>query len=546
MPTIYAAYPARGCARAKISAWVILLALGCTSLAAASGKIGRELAVPDHLVDDQEFELPIPTLVKHGKLLFNANWTPQEGAGRPLSKGTGKPLTDASKPLTGKRAFNRVSGPDANSCAGCHNAPYGISGGGGDFVTSVFALGHRLDFATFDAADKMPTRGSVDEAGQAMTLQSVGDFRATTGMFGAGYIEMLARQMSAELHAIRDRIKLGESAELWAKGVYFGKLTRRPDATWDSSQVQGLPRMSIIAPTPIDRPTLLIRPWHQSGSVISLREFSNNAFNHHHGIQSTERFGRDTDLDGDAFSNEMTRADVTAVSLYQAALPVPGRVIPRDPEIEQAVLAGEQTFTKIGCARCHVPALPLDQGGWVFTEPNPYNTPTNLRMGETKTVSMDLSSAALPQPRLQPSGALLMVPAYTDLKLHNITDPDDPAEAEALDMNWFVWSPKFREGNRRFLTKRLWGSANEPPYFHHGLFSTLREAVLGHHGEALAERRAFQALAEPEQDALVEFLKTLQVLPPGTRDLVVDENYQAREWPPAQSASDAPLAGDGY
>ena len=79
-------------------------------------------------------------------------------------------------------------------------------------------------------------------------------------------------------------------------------------------------------------PTLIIRPWHQASNVVSLREFTNTAFNQHHGIQSTERFGVDTDPDGDGFINEMTRADVTAVSVWQATLPVPGRVIPRDPD----------------------------------------------------------------------------------------------------------------------------------------------------------------------------------------------------------------------
>ena len=69
-------------------------------------------------------------------------------------------------------------------------------------------------------------------------------------------------------------------------------------------------------------------------------------------------------------------------------------------------------------------------------------------------------------------------------------------------MNFGQWSPKFAAGNRKFLTKRLWGAANEPPYYHHGRFT------------------------------VIEFLKTLQVLPPGTKDLVVDENYKAREWPP--------------
>ncbi len=508
---------------------------------AMQSRIGREISVPRHLPDDTEFQLSIPELIEHGKLLFNANWTEQEGGGRPLSKGTGKQLSDPASPLVGPRAFNRISAPDSNSCAGCHNAPYGISGGGGDFVTSVFVLGQRFDFATFDPGDKIPTRGSADENGRFTSLQSMSNLRATTGLFGAGYIEMLARQMTADLQAIRDRLQLGKSAELWTKGIYFGKLTRRSDATWDTSQVEGLPRLSLVSPTPLDRPTLVIRPWHQAGNVVSLREFSNNAYNHHHGIQTTERFGRDTDLDGDGFFNEMTRADVTAVSMYQAALAVPGRVIPRDSEIEAAVLNGEQTFAEIGCARCHVPALTLDNDGWIYSEPNPYNPPTNLRAGEAMTLTMDLSRSDLPQPRLTPllpDRKVTIVPAYTDLKLHDITDPNESAEAEALDMNWFVWSPKFTGGNRRFLTRRLWGTANEPPYFHHGLFTTMRQAVLAHNGEALPERRAFQRLSDYDSDSLIEFLKTLQVLPPGVNHLIVDEHFQPREWPPASSRGD--------
>jgi hypothetical protein len=56
---------------------------------------------------------------------------------------------------------------------------------------------------------------------------------------------------------------------------------------------------------------------------------------------------------------------------------------------------------------------------------------------------------------------------------------------------------------------------------------------LGHHGEAVAERRAFERLAVPDQNALIEFLKTLQVLPPGTKHLIVDERFETRPWPPA-------------
>ncbi len=52
-----------------------------------------------------------------------ARWTSQEGAGRPLTKGTGNPLSDPLAPLVFPRNFNRISGPDTNSCAGRHNLP---------------------------------------------------------------------------------------------------------------------------------------------------------------------------------------------------------------------------------------------------------------------------------------------------------------------------------------------------------------------------------------------------------------------------------------
>jgi len=179
------------------------------TLKGASHRLGQELSIPHHLSDDEEFSMPIKDLVEHGKKLFMANWTDQEGAGRPLTKGNGTPLSDQSQPLTGPRAWNRISGPDANSCYGCHNMPYGIPGGGGDFVTSVFVLAQRFDFATLDRTDSLPSKGAVDEEGKPVTLQSIGDLRATTGMFGAGYLEMLARQMTADLQAIRDSLKLG-------------------------------------------------------------------------------------------------------------------------------------------------------------------------------------------------------------------------------------------------------------------------------------------------------------------------------------------------
>ena len=163
------------------------------------------------------------------------------------------------------------------------------------------------------------------------------------------------------------------------------------------------------------------------------------------------------DPDDDGFVDELTRADVTAASVFQAQLAVPGRVIPDDPEIEVAVLVGQQVFTQAGCAGCREPALPLDDEGWIYTEPNPYNPPGNLQVGEAPTLSIDLTSNKLDRPRLKPKHGVVMVPAFTDLKLHDITSgPDDPNN-EPLDMHHPQGSPEFFEGNSRFLTRKLRG-----------------------------------------------------------------------------------------
>src|SRR5258707_1473706 len=168
------------------------------------------------------------------------------------------------------------------------------------------------------------------------TLQTIANSRKTVGMFGSGFIEMLARQIPADLQTQRNSIGPGGSKALVSKGISFGVLRRSADGAWDVSQVEGLAAPSLLTTGANQPPSLIIRPFHQAGNVVSLRQFTNNAFNHHHGIQTTERFGIGTDADGDGFVNEMTRADVTAVALYQATLAVPGRVIPNDPEIEDA------------------------------------------------------------------------------------------------------------------------------------------------------------------------------------------------------------------
>jgi hypothetical protein len=489
-------------------------------------QIGREVAIPRHLQDGDEYQLTIPQLIVFGEKLFTAKWTIQEGEGRPNTKGTatGPPLSDPTEPLVFPRNFNRISGPDSNSCSGCHNEP--LVGGGGDHVTDVFVLGQRFDFVTFDRNDLLPTRGAVDERGQPVTLQNVANERKTIGMNGSGFIEMLARQMTVDLQGIRNSMPPGSAQALVTKGISFGVLKRNMDGTWDASSVQGLPAPSLASTDASHPPSLIIMPFHQAGAVISLRQFTNNAFPQHHGMQPEERFGIGFDEDGDGLTNELTRADITAVTVYQAALPVPGRLIPDDPEVRQAVQRGEQRFPQLGCANCHIPQLPLVNKGWIYTEPSPFNPPGNLRIGDAPTLSVDLTSEDLPGPRLKPdAGGIVWVPAFTDLKLHDITTgPADP-NAEPLDQNQPVGTPKFFAGNTKFITRKLWGVGNSGPYMHHGKFTTMREAILAHSGEAMKSRQGFEALSAYDRDCVIEFLKTLQVLPSGAQNLTGGEDH---------------------
>jgi hypothetical protein len=512
-----------------------LLAIFLAPLSAAiiaQTTIGKEVSVPSHLADGDEFTVPVADLIAHGQKLFTAVWTGQEGGGRPKTKGTGAPLSDPGQRLVFPRNFNRVSAPDANSCAGCHNTPFGMAGGGGDIVANVFVLGQRFDFATFDITDLIVTRGAMAENLTDSSLQAIGNSRNTLGMFGSGFIEMLARQITADLQAIRNGIAPGRSAPLLSKGISFGTLARNPDGSWITSGVQGIPSKSLVPDGSASPPSLVIRPFHQAGAVVSLREFTNNAFNHHHGIQPTERFGLGTDPDEDGFTNEMTRADVTAATLFQATLPVPGRVIPSDPAIEAAVWLGEQRFSSIGCATCHIPSLPLTNRGWIFTEPNSFNPSGNLQVGQTQTLSVDLTDKKLPGPRLRAVNGVVHVPAFTDFMLHDITSgPADP-NREPLDMQKAATDPAFFAGNSKFLTRKLWGTANEPPFFHHGQFTTLRDATLAHAGEAAVAKSNYDALPPDEQDAVIEFLKSLQVLVPRSLHLIVDEHGNPRPWPP--------------
>jgi cytochrome c peroxidase len=469
----------------------ILSALNA-AVAAPPVAIGERPACPPHMDQNKinSNQLSFKDIFVQGNMLFNARFNALDGQGRPGSTGAGAP-----RPL-GQPAFIRTSAPDSNACSGCHNLPR--SGGGGDIVANVFVLAQVLDPVTFSVSPQFSNE------------------RNTLGMFGAGPIEMLAREMSQELIAIREQARsqsaqsgLPVQRELWAKGVYFGKITVLPNGQIDPTEIEGVDW------------DLVIKPFHQKGAVVSLREFSNNAMNHHHGIQSVERFGNGVDADQDGMRNELSIGDITALSIYQAALATPGRVRPKDAVRRAAAARGEQLFAQINCTSCHIPSMVLNTRN--FTEPSPFNPPGNLRPVDVPRVfSFDMTKDG-EKPRLKRlPGSRALVEAFTDLKRHNLNDaelnffaneqvPQGSLRGNAPASDFTIPAPP--RPTNEFLTRKLWDVGNSEPYGHRGDLTTITEAIYYHGGEARASRDAYFSLPQADQNAIVEFLKTLQVLP---------------------------------
>ena len=428
-------------------------------------------------------------VLAHGEELFTVLFNVCDGQGRPATTG-GVVGREPDEP-----AFSRVSAPDSNSCVGCHIQPR--IGGGGEFGLNVFLLAQHAD----------PVLES--------TSLSMSNHRNPLGMFGAGPIEMLAREMSTDLQALREEAaararEQGDAVtvELVTKGVGFGALTIEADGTQDSSRIEGVDH------------DLVIKPFHQAGTKISLRQFSANAMNQHHGMQAEERFDlnpdiMDPDFDRDGMQRELTIGDITAITLFQAALATPGRVLPEDAELRDAAIRGEQVFESIGCTGCHIPELPLESR--FFSDPNPFN-PANTMTDMSQTVRFDMTLQGQ-QPRLERSGEGAIVRAFTDLKRHSLCDPPEQADAIRFFCNEVLLDSRpdqdGRSGVEFFLTRKLWDAGSSPPYGHRGDLTTLSEAILMHGGEARATRDAFTEQSFADQRAVVEFLLSLQILPEG-------------------------------
>lgn len=469
-----------------------------------------------------------------GQKLFSTNFNRCDGAGRPADTAIvgvhGVGGTRTVDPVKAPR-FTTLSGPDSSSCASCHNEP-GVGGAGG-FHSNLFDQAVDCDpvAGVMFTTSVFPNLGANRPCRPNTPTSTNGGFahtfneRGSLGMFGSGAIELLAREMTDDLLNLQAIAVAQAGAShhdvvvtLVTKGVHFGTLTAHSDGTLDTSHVEGV------------SPDLVIRPMSRKGQNKSIRHFTVQGFNRHLGMQPDEALEQltspDNDPDKDGISHELTVGDVTAVVVFEAALPVPRRAEPRTWQEEREVNRGERLFGQVGCSSCHIPALPLKST--LYCEPNPRNNDGDFR-DQSKKFCFDLKKTS----GLRGN----MVEAFTDLKRHTICDPSkdyDPVTNHYCDDVPISQTPatdktgpgpaglSFRPSYYEFLTAKLWDTGNSGPWGHRNDLDTIYEAILAHGGEAAQQEAAYENLPDADQLAIVAFLNTLQMP-------VMNDNPQPQE-----------------
>ena len=439
--------------------------------------LGEGPMIKNHFDQNKINEYDLDEIIEHGEFLFKVSFNELDGLGRPETSGTTKTRPRRESPQN----FNRISGPDANACVACHNLPR--IGGGGDNSNNVFGLASDIDFATLE--------GSVGSEDDSSSVLDITNERNTIGVFGSGLVELLSREITIDLLNIVEKSKKLAAeenriikADLDSKGINYGYIEVHPNGFVDRSNVDGIDS------------DLVLRPFIQKGVIGTLRDFSNISMNHHHGMQSEELAGFNSDLDRDGIVNELTEGDITAVTIFQATLDFPDNVFSENDEIKSAQLKGKEVFNNIGCASCHMPTLPLKS--LMFVEPGPLNTEISTTLAESKKTLVVNLEDYVSKLEKDDDGNYL-IPIWSDLKRHDMgpkLDNERPLQKGVPTNYW--------------LTKKLWGFYSEPPFLHHGRANLLNDVIEMHQGDAKISSDAYFDLNSDEQQYLIEFLKSFK------------------------------------
>jgi CxxC motif-containing protein (DUF1111 family) len=164
----------------------------------------------------------------------------------------------------------------------------------------------------------------------------------------------------------------------------------------------------------------------------------------------------------------------------------------RDSQVASSAVAkkGEGLFDKIGCATCHVATLTTAAAG------------TKIN-GGTFTIPDALGSVTF-----HPYGDFLMHDVGTGDGILQATREHYGKKVFEM-MSEYISKQDFESSRNKIRTAPLWGVRLRPRLMHDGESLTLRDAIMRHRGEASHEKDRFEDLKKDDQEAILEFLRSL-------------------------------------
>ena len=441
-----------------------------------------------------------------GDELTEVDFTSEQGVGANIGEGrrfSRFPRADLSGLGEWATHFpTREGGANATQCISCHSAPI-ANGAGGIAMNVVLDPGHTGDPSQY--------------------LE-----RNTTPLFALAIPQRLAEEMSLDLYLQRESARMlacqqgTATATLITKGVAFGTLAFIRTAENPCSVDIDTAGLSGI------NEDLVVRPFGWKGNEATLRAFTRGAAHNEMGLQGVELVG-DADGDFDGVTSELSVGDVTALTIYMAALERPTNTIELAdlglvelPTADRvAIVAGAEHFETIGCNSCHVQQMELNDP--TFREPSRTpgfydmvfpdgSAPVDRGLRQDTVMSFNMRTDPPNNQVTLASGEVYhlggvhtdasgrgVVNWYTDFKRHDMgTALADPTDYAGI-------------GAALFMTRPLAGVGTTGPWLHDGRATTLKEAVLMHGGEGTQSRNAYAALSSEAQKELLTFLENLVI-----------------------------------
>ena len=164
----------------------------------------------------------------------------------------------------------------------------------------------------------------------------------------------------------------------------------------------------------------------------------------------------------------------------------------RDEDLALTPLAqrGSALFDKVGCNSCHVRSMKTAAAG------------TRID-GGTFIILPALGSITF-----HPYGDFLLHDVGTGDGILQI-NPEHYGRALFQQMADYLSKQHLESTRNKMRTAPLWGLRLRTRLMHDGASLTLRDAILRHRGEALDESKSFDRLNKQDQEALLEFLRSL-------------------------------------